>query len=73
MTGFLSPAELKALTGSPFRARQIKWLASNGWLFSVDLNGRPKVAQAYFDRRMVGIETPAPPEQNAPDWAAAGL
>lgn len=71
MTLTLTPAELRELTGSPFRARQIAWLQKNGWLFAVDLSGRPRVARAYYDRRMVGIGTTEEPQGTAqPNWAA---
>lgn len=67
----LTPAELRDLTGSPFRARQIAWLQKNGWLFAVDLSGRAKVARAYYERRMVGTTTAEEPQGTAaPNWAA---
>lgn len=52
MSTYLSREELKELVGSPQRAKQIAWLSSEGWPYSVNSKGRVLVARAYHDRRM---------------------
>ena len=51
---FLTPAELAALTGYQIAGWQIRWLKERGWRFEVSATGRPVVARAYADQRMVG-------------------
>lgn len=72
---YLSPSELHALTGSPQKRRQATWLRKNGWKFALDLYDRPRVARAYYDRRMVGIESDSapPPASSGPNWGALGI
>lgn len=50
----LSPAELEALTGYVRPSAQARWLQRHGWRFTVNALGRPIVAIAEFNRRMVG-------------------
>lgn len=45
--------EIAELTGRSQPAAQIRWLKTRGWLFEIGGDGLPKVAKAYFDRRMV--------------------
>ncbi|CAJ0742873.1 DUF4224 domain-containing protein [Ralstonia mannitolilytica] len=49
---YLSREELRELVGSPQRARQIAWLAREGWPFVVNCKGRVLVSRAYHDRRL---------------------
>lgn len=65
---FLTPDELRDLTGRRQAARQIEWLRRYGWRFAVSAAGAPRVARAYFDKRMAGTETAEP--SNQPDFAA---
>lgn len=67
MTGlFLTDDELQDLTGAMRSPSQIEWLRANRWLFEISRGGKPRVARAYFERRMVGgdqvqevvVETP---------------
>ena len=74
MSAFLPASVLRDLTGSPQRERQIAWLREKHWLFEIDGKGYPKVATAYYERRMVGVATtPEPAQTFAPDWEAAGI
>lgn len=60
---FLQPAELEALTGYKRGAEQCAYLRRHGWRFEQNAAGAPRVARAYFERRMVGestVEAPAP-------------
>jgi hypothetical protein len=43
---FLTKDELRQLTGSPLRTRQIKWLANAGWKFTINYQRQPIVARA---------------------------
>ncbi|UEP28235.1 DUF4224 domain-containing protein [Burkholderia sp. B21-007] len=49
---YLGRQELRELTGTPQRARQILWLARQGWPHVVDVHGRVLVARAYHDKQM---------------------
>ncbi|WP_229278401.1 DUF4224 domain-containing protein [Burkholderia cenocepacia] len=54
---YLGRQELRELTGTPQRARQILWLARQGWPHVVDVHGRVLVARAYHDKQMGIIES----------------
>lgn len=56
---FLSAAELHELTGRQIAKYQVAWLRARGWRFETNAAGAPRVARAYFERRMVG-EAAAP-------------
>lgn len=49
----LTISELSGITGRVQPAAQIRWLKAHGWLFEVGGDGLPKIASAYFERRMV--------------------
>lgn len=51
---FLSPDELRDLTGYKMRAGQRRWLTDHGWKFEVNRLGFPKVLRAELERRMLG-------------------
>ena len=57
MSLFLSRDELIELSGYRQSAAQQRWLTDRGWRFEVGGDGRPKVARAEHDRRMVGSRT----------------
>jgi hypothetical protein len=52
MEKYLGRNELRELTGTPIRARQLLWLAQQGWPHVVDVHGRVLVARAYHDKKM---------------------
>ncbi|KWR88815.1 DUF4224 domain-containing protein [Cupriavidus sp. IDO] len=63
MSDFLSAAELAELVGCKANQRHemAKWLDRHRWRYVMDKNGLPKVARAYYNRKL-GIEeskTPA--------------
>lgn len=66
----LSDAEMYELTGYTQPAAQARWLVANGWRFARNAAGHPRVARAYFDRRMVAREAAPAVESASPDWAA---
>lgn len=57
---YLAPDELHALTGRRQRPAQIAWLRANRWRHTADADGNPRVARAYWLRRMVDERTPDP-------------
>lgn len=60
---FLERAELIELTGYRRQHEQVRWLKARGWKLEVNAAGAPRVARAYFERRMVGqavTEDPPP-------------
>jgi hypothetical protein len=72
MSAFITPETLRDLTGYRRPGAQIKWLRDHGWRFEVNAAGHPRVAQAYFDRKMVSREpTGKVVDFPAPDWTAA--
>ena len=62
---YLTRDQLKALVGSPQRAKQAAWLAREGWPFVVNSKGRVLVSRAYHARRM-GIDPKAVASANKP-------
>ncbi|KWI64111.1 hypothetical protein WT75_29895 [Burkholderia stagnalis] len=54
---YLGRQELRELTGTPIRTRQILWLAKQGWPHVVDVHGRVLVARAFHDKQMGIIES----------------
>jgi hypothetical protein len=65
---FLSPADLKLLTGYTRRSAQAGWLTHHGWKFVANGLGQPIVAVAEFERHMVGGKGKAAAQQ--PNWEA---
>ena len=58
----LSVQALRELTGYKRPSCQIRWLRENGWPHAVDRTGAPVVAQAEYDRRMLGAAPVRRPE-----------
>lgn len=52
MIDYLTRDQLSELVGSPQRAKQIAWLAREGWPFVVNCKGRVLVSRTYHDRRL---------------------
>ena len=50
---FLTTAELRDLTDRQHADAQIAWLRARGWPFEVSAEGRPKVARAEWEARML--------------------
>lgn len=60
MSLFLSSADVVELTGLVQCAAQRRWLDANEWVYQIDSQGRPKIARAFFERKMtesVAVET----------------
>lgn len=61
----LARSDVKALTGYVRASAQARWLRKHGWRFTVNALGEPIVAQAEFNRHMVGGKTA---QQQEPDF-----
>lgn len=60
---FLSAEEIVELTGYRLAKFQVAWLRKRGWRFETNAAGAPRIARAYFERKMVGearAEDPGP-------------
>lgn len=61
---FLTPIEVRQLTGKCFAATQCGVLRSRGIKFILDGNGKPKVLRAEIERRLASEPTSATTEPN---------
>lgn len=65
---FLTGDELEQLTGYRRAHEQRRWLEKRRWLHETNAAGVPRVARAYFERRLVGevkvAEPPLPSRHN---------
>lgn len=64
---FLTQFEIADLTGLRQCAAQRRWLDANEWVYQIDSQGRPKVARAFFERKMtesIVVETKSPSQWN---------
>jgi len=69
----LTATELAALVGckSNQRAVMARWLDKNHWRYVRDTNGLPKVARAYYDRKMgLSNEKHSPKHADTPNLEA---
>jgi hypothetical protein len=64
----LTDKEVRGLTGYSRPSAQIRWLRQHGWRFTVNALGKPAIAVAEFNRRMVG--TGRSVAQQEPNWDA---
>lgn len=67
----MTPDELHHLTGRTQPAAQMRWLNVHGWIYTIGCDGLPKVACAYFERKLVLGEEPSSvsvPDQGAQQW-----
>jgi hypothetical protein len=51
---FLTPEEIRELTGYQRHADQRAWLEKRGWKFEVNAAGRPIVLRTYASERLGG-------------------
>ena len=56
---FLTPDELRELTGSTWRSRQIEWMMDNRWTYVLTRDGRPVILRAYAEKKLGMKETKA--------------
>ena len=72
MGDYLTGGELFELTGRRQPKRQAEWLARNGWRFAITDFGKPRVARAYWAKRLTDDAIDAAPARVEPDFAALG-
>lgn len=68
---FLTPMEVKQLTGKCFAATQCAVLRERGIKFILDGNGKPKVLRAEIERRLGSEQASAQTEPNFNVFKAA--
>lgn len=64
---FLNDEELLQLTGYRRAHEQKRWLSARRWKFETNAAGKPRVARAFLERRLVGeaqTADPAPAPQH---------
>jgi hypothetical protein len=71
MGNYLTAGELFELPGRRQPKRQAVWLARNGWRFAVTDLGKPRVARAYWAKRLAD-DTSTAPVRVEPDFTALG-
>jgi hypothetical protein len=69
LTMLIAETDVESLTGYRRPSAQIRWLRDNGWRFTVNALGKPIIALAEFNRRMVGGNRLSGGEQE-PNWGA---
>jgi hypothetical protein len=52
MSLLLTPDEIQDLTGLQQFAAQRRWLDANGWRYTIDARGRPKISRVFFEKHM---------------------
>lgn len=50
----IARSDLRDITGYVRASAQVRWLRKHGWRFTVNALGAPIVAQAEFNRHLVG-------------------
>ncbi len=69
---YLTPAEIKELTGYETRAAARRWLDRNGWPHADPGNdGWPRVLREYHDARLSGQPAAKPRKSAGPNWSRA--
>jgi Domain of unknown function (DUF4224) len=66
---FLTETDVRNLTGYRRPSAQVEWLRRSGWRFAINALGKPVVALAEFNRRMVGSVQRTFAQQE-PNWDA---
>lgn len=57
---FLTPEELKTLTGYEVAGWQSRWLHRHNWVHERAANGRIVVSRAYAESRLSGVQQAKP-------------
>ena len=69
MSLFLTPEDLRELTGYRRQAAQIRWLREHGYLFDVRADGKPVVLWSHVNQRLGGSDS-ADSNEPEPNWSA---
>lgn len=65
---YLTPAEVRKLTGTAHAAKQVAFLKSRGWCHTTDRHGKPQILRKYHDAMLSGTNTT--PAALEPNWGA---
>ncbi|WP_341667395.1 DUF4224 domain-containing protein [Alcaligenes sp. SDU_A2] len=69
---YLTPDELRLLTGYITRPAMIRWLERNDWPFVIGGTDRwPRVLREFHDRRMLGMPTQNKRAAAEPAWSVS--
>lgn len=61
MSLFLTPADLRDLTGYQRAHDQIRWLRARAYIFELGGDGRPRLLRSYVEQRLGGSMAPPAP------------
>ena len=68
---FLTRQQLRELTGTSHKSKQLEWLADRQYAFELDRNGRPVVLRSHVEQKLGGgSAAPASSAVSEPDWGA---
>lgn len=68
---YLSPAELRELTGRAWPKSQAAWLKRNRWRYAVRDDGKVRVSRDYWRMRLgADARDPAANDEDAPDFSS---
>lgn len=65
---YLTPAEIRKLTGAAHADLQVAWLRARGWCHTTDRFGKPQILRKYHDAMLSGTNTT--PAALEPDYEA---
>lgn len=68
---FLSRRELREITGTSDKAKQIAWLTRWGWTYAVSVEGFPVVSRAHMEAKLNAPGSRARASAPVPNWSAA--
>lgn len=70
MSLFLTPDELRELTGLRVPAYQCRWLEKHGYPFETNASGKPKVLRAFLMQKLGMVQQPGMGMAIEPDFDA---
>ena len=68
---FLSRRELREITGTSDKIKQIAWLTRWGWTYAVSDTGFPVVSRAHMEAKLNAPATRTRASAPVPNWSAA--
>lgn len=68
---FLSRRELREITGTSDKIKQITWLTRWGWTYAVNVDGFPVVSRAHMEAKLNAPASRTRASAPVPNWGAA--
>lgn len=68
---FLSRREIREITGTSDKIKQIAWFSRWGWTFAVNVEGFPVVSRAHMEAKLNAPDRRARASAPVPNWSAA--